>query len=201
MRRIFTLLVLLTAAFALASCSSTSAKEQPIAKAQPKPAAPAKSAVPAKVNYEAPKKSTTPETVKAVQPEAVVQKAAPVEQKADTPSPSLVAAYIESEKMIRFIARGDRFFKITKLEKTNGISNSFLGAVTYRMEYKVGFECLGEGPPRVHWDFNPIPCETAGELISGTGFVDFEKTENGWRVIEQAPGQTDWFTPKRNTNS
>lgn len=142
---------------------------------------------PAMAEKLAPENTTAPEMV-------------PVEQKADTPSPSLVAAYIESEKMIRYIARGDRFFKIKKLEKTNGVNNSFAGATTYRMEYQVDFECLDEGPPYGRWDLNPIPCDAPGELVSGTGFVNFERTENGWRVIEQAPGQTDWFTPKRNVN-
>lgn len=199
--RFFTVLLVI-APVLVAGCTRSvpSEKEKSVAVTKP-------DATPKEIKYErlnsVPEKPAAPETVpveKSVRENTTAPKTVPVEQKADTPSPSLVSAYIESDKMIRYIARGDRFFKITKLEKTNGITNSFMGATTYRMEYKINVECLSEGPPRAHWGFNPIPCDAAGELISGTGFVDFEKTENGWRVIEQPPNLTDWFTPKRNSN-
>lgn len=105
-----------------------------------------------------------------------------------TPSESLAVDYINT------IGASDELFKVKSLKKTNGMR----AGNQYAMEYDFEIECLKTNTDNQFFIpqlIGQIPCESAGDIRKGKGWLSFEKTENGWQV-SRLSGSSTWRTPR-----
>jgi hypothetical protein len=104
-----------------------------------------------------------------------------------SPSESLAIDHINDLGNKGNAAFGANLFKVRSLKKTNGTFSDN----QYKMEYTYEIECLKSNGGALFG--SRIACDEAGKIVKGNGKLYFEKTENGWIVIDSMMINGNWW--------
>lgn len=81
-----------------------------------------------------------------------------------------------ARKIMEDLLSKSQGLRVRSFTKTNGIGDD----KHYALEYRAELECLAQGHVMLWTSLKP--CEI-GKILTKSGKIEFEKTENGWRGV------------------